>query len=68
MDSQWQQDLLALVTRYGDACAQLAAERERGRAENPPADRSGAWRAILAHLAARPRLATGEHAPRIVSH
>ena len=68
MDSQWQQELLALVTRYGDACAQLAAERERGRAENPPADRSGAWRAILAHLSCAGRQDPGEPVRRIVGH
>ena len=52
MNSHWQDEMLALVTRYGEACAQLAAERESGRLEHPPADRSGAWRAILSHLAA----------------
>jgi hypothetical protein len=52
MNSHWQEELLALVTRYGEACAQLAAERESGRRENPPADRTGAWRAILSHLSA----------------
>jgi len=51
MNAHWQEQLLALVTRYGEACAQLAAERESGRLENPPADRSGAWRAILSHIA-----------------
>jgi len=50
MNSHWQDELLALVTRYGEACAQLAAERESGRREHPAADRSGAWRAILSHL------------------
>ncbi len=54
MNPRWQDELLALVTRYGEACAQLAAERESGRRENPPADRTGAWRAILAHLSAAP--------------
>jgi len=51
MNSRWQEELLALVTRYGEACAQLAAERESGRREHPAADRTGAWRAILSHLA-----------------
>jgi hypothetical protein len=51
MDRQWQDQLLALVTRYGEACAQLAAERESGRCERPRADRSGAWAAILSHVA-----------------
>ncbi|HWI82207.1 hypothetical protein [Ramlibacter sp.] len=50
MNSRWQDELLALVTRYGEACAQVAAERESGRREQPAADRSGAWRAILSHL------------------
>ena len=54
MERQWQDQLLALVTRYGEACAQLAAERESGRCEHPRADRSGAWAAILAHVAAAP--------------
>jgi hypothetical protein len=68
MDSQWQQELLALVTRYGDACAQLAAERERGRAENPPADRSGAWRAILTHISCACGDSAGAPVRRIVGH
>ncbi len=55
MNSRWQDELLALVTRYGEACAQVAAERESGRRESPPADRSGAWRAILTHLSAAQR-------------
>ena len=55
MDSHWQQEMLALVTQYGEQCAQLAAERERGMSGHPPADRAAAWRAILAHLAAASR-------------
>lgn len=51
MDSHWQEELLALVARYGEACAQLAVERQRGRRENPPADQAGAWAAILTHVA-----------------
>jgi hypothetical protein len=38
------------VNQYGQQCAQLAAERERGKHGNPPADRAGAWAAILSHL------------------
>jgi len=68
MDSHWQDELLALVTRYGEACAQVAVERERGRRENPPADRSGAWRAILSHVAGRPRQAAAQSPARIVGH
>jgi len=59
MNSHWQDEMLALVTRYGEACAQLAAERESGRREQPPADRSGAWRAILSHLSAAQERAAG---------
>ena len=51
MDSHWQNQLLALVTRYGEQCSQMATERARGIHEHPPADRAGAWAAILAHLA-----------------
>ena len=54
MDGLWKDQLLSLVTRYGEACAQVAAERERGQREHPPADRAGAWAAILKHIAAAP--------------
>jgi hypothetical protein len=58
MDSKWQEQLLALVARYGEACAQMAAERVSGRSEHPPANRSGAWAAIVSHVAAgRPQSA-----------
>jgi hypothetical protein len=61
MNSHWQDQLLALVTRYGDQCGQLAAERVRGISEHPPADRAAAWAAILSHLAhARSRTADVE--------
>lgn len=46
---------MALVTRYGEQCSQLAVERERGMRGNPPADRAAAWAAILAHLTAMPQ-------------
>lgn len=55
MDSHWQEQLLALVTRYGEQCSQMATERARGIHEQPPADRAGAWAAILSHLAHAPR-------------
>jgi hypothetical protein len=55
MNSHWQDQLLALVDHYGQQCAQLAAERARGAHGHPPADRAGAWAAILAHLAQAPR-------------
>jgi hypothetical protein len=45
---------MALVTRYGEQCSQLAVERERGIRGNPPADRGAAWAAILAHLRSMP--------------
>jgi hypothetical protein len=51
MDSKWQEQLLALVARYGEACAQMAAERVSGRSEHPPANRSGAWAAVVSHVA-----------------
>jgi hypothetical protein len=54
MYSRWQDELLALVTRYGDQCSQMATERARGIHEHPPADRAGAWAAILSHLAQAP--------------
>jgi hypothetical protein len=62
MDSHWQDQLLSLVNQYGQQCAQLAAERERGKHGNPPADRAGAWAAILSHLshAQRQSSAQGE--------
>jgi hypothetical protein len=56
MNSHWQEQLLALVDHYGQQCAQLAAERERGKHGNPPADRASAWAAILSHLAHTPEL------------
>ena len=55
MNSHWQEQLMALVTRYGEQCSQLAVERERGTRGNPPADRAAAWAAILAHLTAMPQ-------------
>jgi hypothetical protein len=55
MDSHWQDQLLSLVNQYGQQCAQLAAERERGKHGNPPADRAGAWAAILSHLSHAPQ-------------
>ena len=58
MDSKWQEQLLSLVARYGEACAQMAAERVSGRSEHPPANRSGAWSAIVSHVAAAPAHAT----------
>jgi len=51
MNSHWQQQLLALVMRYGDQCGQLGAERATGISEHPPADRAAAWAAIISHLA-----------------
>jgi hypothetical protein len=51
MNSHWQEQLLALVARYGEQCSQMATERARGIHEHPPADRAGAWAAILSHLA-----------------
>jgi hypothetical protein len=51
MNPQWKEQLLSLVNQYGQQCAQLAAERERGVHGHPPADRAGAWAAILSHLA-----------------
>ena len=54
MDSHWQDQLLALVNQYGQQCAQMAAERVRGEHGHPPADRAGAWAAILSHLAHAP--------------
>lgn len=58
MNSHWQEQLMALVTRYGEQCSQLAVERERGLRGNPPADRGAAWAAILAHLKAMPQVET----------
>lgn len=55
MNSHWQEQLLVLVDHYGQQCAQLAAERERGKHGNPPADRAAAWAAIISHLAHAPR-------------
>ncbi|HXE51149.1 MAG TPA: hypothetical protein VN663_22420 [Ramlibacter sp.] len=61
MNSHWQTQLLELVTRYGEQCAQLASERARGVHGNPPADRAGAWAALLSHLAsAQQRPASAE--------
>ena len=37
MNSHWQEQLLALVTRYGEQCSQMATERARGIHEHPPA-------------------------------
>ncbi len=54
MDSHWQDQLLALVNQYGQQCAQMAAERVRGEHGHPPADRAGAWAAILTHLSHAP--------------
>jgi hypothetical protein len=55
MDSVWQAELLALVTRYGEQCAQLAVERARGICGHPPANRAAAWAALLSHLAKEPQ-------------
>ncbi len=55
MNSRWQDELLALVTRYGEQCSQMATERARGIHEHPPADRAGAWAAILSHMAHVPQ-------------
>jgi hypothetical protein len=63
MNSHWQDELLALVARYGDQCGQLAAERVRGISEHPPADRTAAWAAIVAHLAHAPSRAAGAELP-----
>ena len=61
MNSHWQTQLLELVSRYGEQCAQLASERARGVHGNPPADRAGAWAALLSHLAsAQQRPSTAE--------
>lgn len=60
MDSHWQDQLLSLVNQYGQQCAQLAAERERGKHGNPPADRAGAWAAILSHLSHAPQQHSAE--------
>lgn len=60
MNSHWQEQLLALVTRYGEQCSQMATERARGIHEHPPADRAGAWAAILSHLARAPQRAAPE--------
>ena len=54
MDSHWQEELLALVTRYGEQCGQQAAERVRGIHGHPPANRAAAWAAIMAHLSREP--------------
>jgi hypothetical protein len=54
MYSHWQEELLALVTRYGEQCGQQAAERARGIHGHPPANRAAAWAAILAHLSSEP--------------
>lgn len=67
MDSKWQEQLLALVARYGEACAQMAAERVSGRSEHPPANRSGAWAAIVAHVAPVAQ-AGGTKAPAANTH
>jgi hypothetical protein len=61
MNSHWQEQLLALVDHYGQQCAQLAAERERGKHGNPPANRAAAWAAILSHLAHTPELHLAAH-------
>lgn len=54
MDSHWQEELLALVTRYGEQCGQQAAERVQGIHGHPPANRAAAWAAIMAHLSREP--------------
>lgn len=54
MYSHWQDELLALVTRYGEQCAQQATERARGVHGHPPANRAAAWAAIMAHLSREP--------------
>lgn len=54
MFTHWQEELLALVTRYGEQCGQQAAERARGVHGHPPANRAAAWAAILAHLSHEP--------------
>jgi len=54
MNSRWRDELLALVAHYGEQCSELATERARGVHGHPPADRAGAWAAILAHLSHEP--------------
>ena len=54
MDSHWQEELLALVTSYGEQCGQQAAERVQGIHGHPPANRAAAWAAIMAHLSREP--------------
>ena len=63
MTLHWQDELLALVTRYGEQCSQLATERARGTRENPPADRAAAWAAILSHVAHAPSRAADAKLP-----
>ena len=52
MYSHWHEELLALVTRYGEQCGQQAAERVRGIHGHPPANRAAAWAAIMVTAAA----------------
>lgn len=54
MDSHWQEELLALITSYGEQCSQQATERAQGIHGHPPANRAAAWAAIMAHLAREP--------------
>jgi hypothetical protein len=54
MDTHWQEELLALVTRYGEQCGQHATERATGVHGHPPANSGAAWAAIMAHLARAP--------------
>ena len=63
MNSHWQTELLALVTRYGEQCAQLAVERARGMSGHPPSDRAAAWGALLHHLASAPQQADAAELP-----
>ena len=61
MYSHWQEELLALVTRYGEQCGQQAADRARGVHGHPPANRAAAWAAIMEHLSREPaRMATAQ--------
>jgi hypothetical protein len=61
MDSHWQEELLELVTQYGEQCGQHATERATGIHGHPPANRGAAWAALMAHLSHEP--ATMARAP-----
>lgn len=63
MDSHWQEELLSLVMHYGEQCGQQAADRARGVHGHPPADRAGAWAAIMAHLSREPSRTVTEQEP-----